>query len=102
VHTIIYMGMSIKFEWDSAKNIANIRKHNIDFNDAIEIFLHSVVSDIDTKENYGEERWISIGQMQNLIIVIVYVEYVNDIIQIISVRKATKCEKNYYEETYFK
>jgi len=92
----------MKFEWDSVKNIANIRKHNIDFNDAIEIFQHSVVSSIDTKERYGEERWISIGQMQNLTIVIVHVECVNDIIRIISARKATKREKKYYEETYFK
>jgi len=92
----------MKFEWDSAKNIANIRKHDIDFNDAIEIFQHPVLSRIDTKENYGEERWISIGQMQALTIVIVYVEYVNDIIRIISARKATKREKKYYEEICFK
>jgi uncharacterized DUF497 family protein len=92
----------MKFEWDSAKNIANIRKHNIDFNDAIAIFKHTVISSIDTRDNYGEERWISIGHMQCLTIVIVYVEYVNDIIRIISARKATKREKQYYEETCFK
>ncbi len=92
----------MKFEWDSVKNIANIRKHDIGFNDAVGIFQHPVLSRIDTKEDYGEERWISIGKMQSLTIVIVYVEYINDIIRIISARKATKREKKYYEETYFK
>ena len=92
----------MKFEWDLAKNIANISKHDIDFNDAIEIFQHPVLSKIDTKENYGEERWISIGKMQSLTIVIVYVEYINDIIRIISARKATKREKKCYEEICFK
>ncbi len=48
----------MKFECNEEKNIANIRKHHIDFADAIEIFQHPILSNIDTRKNYGEERWI--------------------------------------------
>ncbi len=92
----------MEFEWDAAKNIANIRKHDIDFADAIEIFQHPILTGIDTRENYGEVRWIGIGQMQSNIIVVVYVEYLSDSIRIISARKATKREQKYHEEICFK
>ncbi len=92
----------MKFEWDASKNIANIRKHNIDFTDAVEIFQYPILTNIDTRENYEEERWIGIGQMQGRTIVVVYIEVLNDIIRLISARKATKREKKYYEEICFK
>lgn len=92
----------MEFEWDETKNTANISKHHIDFADAIEIFQHPILTGIDNRENYREERWIGIGQMQNRTIVIVYVEYQNDSIRIISARKATQREKKYYEEICFK
>lgn len=92
----------MKFEWDDTKNSANIDKHHIDFSDATEIFEHPVLTSIDTKEDYGEDRWIAIGQMQDRTIVVVYVEYSDDIIRIISARKATKRERKYYEEICFK
>ena len=44
----------MKFEWDASKNIANIRKHNIDFTDAVEIFQYPILTNIDTRENYEE------------------------------------------------
>lgn len=92
----------MEFEWDKAKNAANISKHHIDFADAIEIFQHPILTGIDTRENYGEERWIGIGQMQNNITAVVYIEYLNDSIRIISARKATKREKEYYEKNCFR
>ena len=92
----------MKFEWDDAKNITNIEKHHIDFSDVVEIFQHPILTNIDSRENYGEERWIGIGQLQGRTIVVVYVEYLNNIIRIISARKATKRERKYYEEICFK
>ena len=44
------------FEWDKAKNRANIRKHGLDFADAEEIFRGVLVADPDTREDYGERR----------------------------------------------
>ncbi len=86
------------FEWDEAKNETNIRKHGIDFADAIDMFNHPMLSLEDTREEYGEERWIGLGYLAPLIGVVVYTEGVGDVIRIISARKATKREVSRYEQ----
>lgn len=88
----------MQFEWDEAKNRINIQKHGIDFNDAVEMFKHPLLSGVDNTENYGEERWIGIGWIKNIIALVVYTERKNDVIRIISARKATKQEVRYYEQ----
>jgi uncharacterized DUF497 family protein len=87
------------FEWDEAKNEANIRKHGIDFNDVLDVFNHPMLTLLDDRVGYGEERWISIGWIKSLIGVIVYTEQQGDVVRIISARKATKKEAKYYVES---
>jgi uncharacterized DUF497 family protein len=87
------------FEWDEAKNQANIRKHGIDFNDVPDIFQHPILALRDDREDYGEDRWISIGWIKSLMGVVVYAERRGDMIRIISARKATKQEAKYYVES---
>ncbi len=53
---------------------------------------------LDTRLNYGDERWIGLGVLRNIVVVIVYVERENDIIRIISMRKAKKHERGAYQE----
>jgi uncharacterized DUF497 family protein len=43
------------FEWDEAKNRANIRKHGLDFSDAQEMFRGFLLVRPDVREDYGEE-----------------------------------------------
>lgn len=86
------------FEWDEAKNEINIRKHGIDFADVKDMFNHPMLTMLDEREDYGEERWIGIGWMQQLMGVVVYVERHEDTIRIISARKATKQEVRRYEQ----
>jgi uncharacterized DUF497 family protein len=88
----------MRFEWDEAKSAANIRKHGIDFADAIEAFDHPMLTMIDDREDYGEERWLGIGLMQSRMIVVIYVERDGDRIRLISARKATKHEVRRYEQ----
>jgi uncharacterized DUF497 family protein len=91
----------MEFQWDQNKNNTNIKKHGIDFIDAIEIFQHPLLASIDRKKNYGEERWAGIGILKGTIAVIVYIEDdYNDTIRIISVRKATKNESEKYKENF--
>jgi len=80
----------MKFEWDDNKNQINIEKHGIDFNDAVDIFNHVMLTKEDTSEAYGEVRWVSIGWLKALVGVIVYTEQIADVTRIISARKATK------------
>ena len=56
------------FEWDEDKNRANIQKHRIDFADIPAIFSGPMVVELDEREDYGEERWISIGFLRNIVI----------------------------------
>ena len=49
------------FEWDEAKQRANILKHGIDFVDAIGIFAARFIETEDKRRDYGERRYRAIG-----------------------------------------
>ena len=87
------------FEWDEEKNKENIHKHELDFADAWEIFEAPMLIGIDTREDNGEIRQIGIGFLRNIIVVVVFTERNDDIIRIISLRKALKYERERFEET---
>lgn len=93
----------MKFEWDEEKNKTNQIKHGISFDVAREIFDDPfTLSFLDERFNYLEERWISIGQSKNDKIIVVahlfYNEKGEEIIRIISARKATQKERKAYEK----
>lgn len=64
-----------------------------------DIFQHPMLALRDDREDYGEERWISIGWIKLLIGVVVYTERGGDVIRIITARKATKQEAKHYVES---
>jgi len=43
----------MQFEWDDSKKASNIRKHGIDFADAVGIFNHSMVETVDDRNGFG-------------------------------------------------
>jgi len=87
------------FEWDESKNAINIRKHKIDFVDVPIVFEGPMLIDYDDHQDYGEDRWIGIGLLRSIVVVVVFTERGRDTIRIISARKANQneCER-YYEE----
>jgi uncharacterized DUF497 family protein len=85
-------------EWDEVKNRANIRKHGLDFADAEEIFRGVLVADPDTREDYGERRWIGLGLIRGRTTHVVFAEREPDTIRVISLRKATRRENKQYEK----
>lgn len=87
----------MRFEWDEEKNKENIRKHELDFADAWEIFDAPMLTNLDTREDYGEARWIGIGFLKNFVVVVVYTES-EEMMRIISLRKALKHERTRFEE----
>jgi uncharacterized protein len=99
VHTDVNTSSVMPFEWDEQKNAINIEKHGIDFVDAVDIFNHPMLELLDTREQYDEERYIAIGIIKSLVGVVVYVERHEDVLRIISARKATKREVKCYEQT---
>jgi uncharacterized DUF497 family protein len=89
----------MKLVWDPKKNRENIRKHRIDFRDATELFNHPMLVRLDTRQDYGEDRWIGIGLLRSMVAVVVYVEWEDEeTIRIISARKATAYETKQYCE----
>jgi uncharacterized protein len=87
----------VKFEWDEQKNQENIRKHGLDFADAFKMFEGPMLAALDTRTNYGEDRWIGIAFLRNIVAVVVYTER-GDVVRIISLRKALKHERGRFEQ----
>jgi hypothetical protein len=90
----------MKFIWDRRKNEANIKKHELDFADAFIVFESPMLVGLDEREDYGEDRWIGIGLMENRIVIIVFTEPEEETIRVISFRKATTDESKRYEQEY--
>jgi uncharacterized DUF497 family protein len=86
------------FEWSDAKNRSNIRKHGLDFADAEEMFRGLLIVDPDTREDYGEKRWVGIGSIRGRTAYVVFAEPGPDTIRIISLRKASCRERKQYEK----
>lgn len=87
----------MSFEWDETKNQANQQKHGLDFRDAKEVFEGPVVTIEDTRFDYKETRYITLGLLQGVVVVIAHCERETGT-RIISMRKATTREGRFYEE----
>jgi uncharacterized DUF497 family protein len=89
------------FEWDHKKNISNIKKHGIAFEEAESVFLDinaRLISDPD--HSADEDRFILLGLGAHLkILVVCHCYRKNDtVIRIISARKADRNESKKYTE----
>ena len=87
----------MRFEWDETKRLANIKKHGVDFADIATIFDSDVFTIEDQRFDYGETRYITFGLFKFRLIVVVYTHN-NEVIRIISARKASKHEEEQYFE----
>ena len=90
----------IKFEWDENKNRTNKSKHGISFEEARTVFYDDEALVIDDPEHSdGEERFIILGlsNKANLLVVCHCYRVSDTVIRIISARKATKTESQYYD-----
>ena len=88
----------MKFEWNEAKNRSNIRKHGFDFADAESLFRGIVLAYPDLRYEYGENRWAALGFIRGCITKIVFVQQTPETIRVISLRKATKIERQEFEK----
>ena len=88
----------MRFEWDDKKEEANIRKHGIDFSTAALVFNDENRLDLyDEIHSESEDRYITIGIVGGIayVVFVVYTER-EDIIRLISARKATRLERSLY------
>ena len=92
----------MRFEWDDRKNESNLKKHGVDFDTAVLVFLDPwFVMEEDSAED-GETRWRTIGEVEGeaLLLVIHLLGDEEDgveVVRIISARDATPQERRRYE-----
>jgi len=92
----------ILFEWDAKKAAGNRRKHGITFDDAAQVFDDPFALAEQDRFEGGEYRWRIIGNCKG--IVILFVAYTvneegqDEIIRIISARRASRKERTRYEQ----
>jgi hypothetical protein len=96
--------MNYNFEWDRNKARTNISKHKISFENATSVFRDKhAISISDEEHSEEEERWLTIGMdevTRTLVVIHTYIsiDENNCNIRIISARKATKKERQIYNE----
>ena len=90
------MPNGLEFEWSLAKAALNLRKHRVSFPYATRVFLDPHRQEqLDTREEYGEERWIALGRVDEVVLVVVYTLRGSKI-RLISARKADRSDYGNY------
>jgi uncharacterized DUF497 family protein len=90
----------IKFEWDKNKAELNLKKHGVSFELGTEIFSNpQLLSFEDDRRDYGEIREVAIGEIERVILYVVFTVR-DEQIRIISTRKANKEEREAYYEHF--
>ena len=89
----------VLFEWDEEKAERNLRKHEVSFHEAVTVFYDPLsLTIVDPDHSSGEERFLDIGMSAaQRLLVVAYTERGSSI-RIISCRRATRSERQVYEE----
>jgi uncharacterized DUF497 family protein len=91
------MPRQVAYEWDAAKNLANLAKHGVDFADAVAVFEDDLALTRPDPDARGERRFLTLGvDAFGRHLVVVFTER-GARIRIISARPATKQERKNYE-----
>ena len=89
----------MRFEWDPAKAASNAKKHKVTFEAAKTVFYDDfAVQFFDEKNSYAEDRFLLLGMSSDtrLLLVCHCEREGGDAVRIISARKATETEAQYY------
>jgi uncharacterized DUF497 family protein len=89
----------IQLEWDEAKAKANLKKHQVSFEEAQSVFFDEFgIQFFDDESSHTEDRFLMLGMSSNakLLIVCHCERHLGETIRIISARKATKREGAFY------
>lgn len=92
----------VLFEWDEAKASTNVRKHGVSFEDAMLVFSDPFALVDQDRVAGGELRWHTLGLVGGILLLLVAhtvrSEAEDEIIRIISARRATRKERQRYDE----
>ena len=85
------------FEWDEAKDRANVARHGVGFETAKRIFEGTILTRPDSRRDYGETRHTSVGRVGPAVLVVAHTRRGANL-RVISARPASRKEREAYHE----
>ena len=90
----------MEFEWDEAKDAANLAKHGVSLAKAVRLDWDEAFDRVDIRADYGEIRKRALVPMRGRIYFCAYTIR-NGVYRIISLRKANDREARQYDQSRF-
>ena len=92
----------MRFEWDDQKDASNLKKHGVDFDTAVLVFLDPWFFMEEDWAEDGEVRWRTIGEVDGEALLLVIHLFGDDedgveLVRIISARDASPQERRRFE-----
>ncbi|HKG13840.1 MAG TPA: BrnT family toxin, partial [Pyrinomonadaceae bacterium] len=92
----------VRFEWDDEKAVANLEKHGVSFGEATEVFYDpNALEGFDAEHSAEENRFFIIGLSSRRLLYVVYAERADDMVRIISARRAVNREQELYGQATY-
>lgn len=88
----------MRISYDPTKNAKNVSERGLSFERVVELDWHSAIAVEDTRQDYGERRFRIMGTIEQRLYVAV-ITYREDVLHVISFRKANRREVKWYAET---
>ncbi|WP_084508439.1 BrnT family toxin [Mesorhizobium sp. WSM3224] len=92
----------LRFEWDLEKAGSNLSKHGVSFETAVRVFSDPFALTEQDRIEGGEYRWQTTGLVDGALVLLVahtdWEEHGDEVIRIISARRATTRERRRYAE----
>ena len=82
-------------EFDPAKRLATLADRGLDMADAAEVFADAVLTVSDTRLDYGEDRFMTVGYLKGRMVIVIWTMRGTSR-RIISLRKANEREQDAY------
>lgn len=93
-----------EFDWDDNKAEINLNKHGVDFRQAMTVLLDPLaMTFFDSEHSQDEDRWVSVGRSNEDSLLVLVHTFVatgpnSALVRIISARRATRQERQQYEQ----
>jgi hypothetical protein len=88
----------VEYEWDPDKAQTNLRRHGVDFADAVFAIEDDQAMTMEDPDSIGEQRFVTVGvDALGRLLIVVYT-WRDETIRLISARQATRSERRRYEE----
>lgn len=85
----------MRFTWHEPKRQSTRQRRGLDFAEAEIVFAGPTFTFEDDRDDYGEQRWVTLGMLRTKVVVIVHTETADEI-RIISMREANRNEQRLF------